>query len=151
MASEAATDRYLADRIAIQDLVFSYNHALDDRDPQLVASLFAADAAVGDKSGAEAIMEAFRQTWAKFTVLHHLTSNVVVHIDGDRASGRSKSMVFRGDAAVATAESPTYVSYEDEFIRTPDGWRFLSRNFTAHPATPPRAEATPVGGPGKSI
>ena len=144
MASETAADQYLADRIAIQDLVFNYNHAMDDGDEGLAASLFAAEATVGNKSGAEAIMEAFRQTWAKFAVLHHLTSNVVVHIEGDRASGRSKSMVFRGDPTLTSADSPTYVSYEDEFIRTPGGWRFLRRSFAAHPATPPRAEAAPA-------
>jgi len=130
----------LADRLAIQDLIYNYNRAVDRRDDGLVESLFAPDAVVGERVGIDAIRDAFRATWSKYTELHHLSTNVVVTIDGDRATARSKSIMLRGtrESPISTAESPTYVLYQDEFVRHDGVWRFSRRSFTAYPATPPR-------------
>jgi len=125
--------RYLADRMAIQDLVHNYNLALDLREDGLIDSLFTVDAVNGDKVGIDAIHEAYRRTWEKFTELHHMSTNLVVEIDGDRASARSKSIVLRGGSELETAEFPIYVVYDDDLVRVNGAWRIQRRRFAGYP------------------
>ena len=64
-----------------------------------------------------------------FPVTQHLMANIEVVLDGDRATART--MVTNPQGA-ATREGPPhffYVGgrYDDEFVRTPDGWRIACR------------------------
>ncbi len=59
---------------------------------------------------------------------HHVTTNEIIELDGDRATVRAYALV--------TKESPPVISslgeYEDTLSRTPEGWRFAHRTFTPH-------------------
>ena len=64
-----------------------------------------------------------------FPVTQHLMSNIDVQLDGDHATART--MVTNPQGA-ATSDGPLhffYVGgrYDDDFVRTPDGWRIANR------------------------
>ncbi|TDW24198.1 nuclear transport factor 2 family protein [Kribbella kalugense] len=137
------------DRLAIQDLVFTYNHALDTGDEELFVSLFVPAATNGPKVGVDAIRDAFRKTAAKYAELHHLSSNLVVDFDGDQATGRSKALIFRSlPGEIADGNAPMYVDYDDVYVHTGQGWKFLSRSFRAADI-PPAVVAPPQNRGGK--
>jgi SnoaL-like domain len=129
-------NRYVVDRLAIQQLVFSYNHAIDEREEALFASLWAPDAGwhfpvetarlgLGHLDGIDAIMGAFRDGARSGRKTHHVTANLVVAIDGDRATGRSKAITSgRG--------RPSLAGYEDVYFRAEGGWKFQLRCVTPH-------------------
>lgn len=62
-------------------------------------------------------------------MLHRL-SNQAITIDGDTAVARTYV-----DALIMAADNQTGVNgigfYDDEIVRTPDGWRIARRRFTA--------------------
>jgi hypothetical protein len=59
----------------------------------------------------------------------HRLSNFVIHIEGDHATARTyvDAMVF-GPGGIGGAHTIGY--YEDELVRTPDGWRIARRSHT---------------------
>ena len=128
--------RYVHDRLAIQQLVFSYNHAIDDRDEALFASLWAPDAGwhfppdsaragLGHLDGIDAIVQAFRRGARSGRQTHHVTSNLVVAVDGDRATGRSK-------AITSGRVRPSLACYHDVYVRAGCEWKFQIRQITPH-------------------
>lgn len=62
---------------------------------------------------------------AETTVYRHLAFNEVIDIDGDRASARNYLLVLRMTDGKPSVSLTGY--YEDELVRTPEGWRFASR------------------------
>ncbi|TDW24193.1 nuclear transport factor 2 family protein [Kribbella kalugense] len=128
------TPAYVADRLAIQELVFSYNRALDKADEELFDSLWAPDAGwhfpdqsdgPGRLDGKAAILGAFRTFVTARRSTHHLTTNLLVTVDGDRASGRSKSYT-------SGRLRPSLASYDDRYVRIDGRWRFARRTITPH-------------------
>jgi hypothetical protein len=131
------TVRELADREAIRDLHSHYcfiqdrahtSHAEDD--VQAFLALCHPDV-VWDNSpdgsrahrGHAAVAEFLRKLWPRFESCMHYVHNLVVEFDSvDRARGRSSF------EAVGDIEGQAFVAagnYENEYIRTPDGWKFL--------------------------
>lgn len=70
--------------------------------------------------GHEAILAAFNARPPRTT--RHFCSNVVIDVEDERtARGHSAVLLFTGDGP------PLVGSFDDRFIATPDGWRFLER------------------------
>lgn len=58
----------------------------------------------------------------------HTVSNPIIHIDGDRATGQWQLLcpsVIENDQSILIGGI-----YDDEFVRTPDGWRFKTIRVT---------------------
>ena len=78
---------------------------------------------------AHAIRAWLDKSLAAFPVTQHLITNIDVRIDGDRAT--SRAMVYNPMGA-ATREGPLHLffmggRYDDELVRTRDGWRIAKR------------------------
>jgi 3-phenylpropionate/cinnamic acid dioxygenase small subunit len=129
-------DAHLVDRLAIHDLVVRYAWAIDTKDWDALDTVFLPDAwldyssnpggAVGHYPEIRAWLE---KSLAPFPVTQHLVTNVDVTVDGDRAT--SRTMVYNPMGA-ATREGPLHFfflggRYDDELVRTPDGWRIAKR------------------------
>lgn len=70
--------------------------------------------------GHEAILAAFKARPPRTT--RHVCSNVVIDVeDAQSARGHSAMLLFTGGAA------PLVGSFDDRFVATPEGWRFLER------------------------
>jgi 3-phenylpropionate/cinnamic acid dioxygenase small subunit len=126
----------LRDRLAIRDLLVRYAWAIDEKDWDALDSVFLADARLdyssnpGGKAGTYAeIRPWLERSLAPFPVTQHLVTNIDVRVDGDRAT--SRTMVYNPMGA-ATREGPLHFfflggRYDDELVRTPDGWRIAER------------------------
>jgi hypothetical protein len=125
----------VADRLAIQDLIARYPLAVDGRDWDALDSLFAADARIdftafgGPAGDLLSTKEFLRDALGGFRRSQHMMGLPAITLDGDRATARTSCnnpMVIDG----ADGETSVWLIglwYDDEFLRTPDGWRFTSR------------------------
>lgn len=120
----------LEDRAALGELVVRYFHAVDARAFDALVGLFLADGEFRHPGGAvrgAAELEAFyREQLARWPATYHYGHGHVVEIAGDRARGLV-------DAHAEHVEDGTCVvaglRYEDEYARTPEGWRFAARTL----------------------
>jgi 3-phenylpropionate/cinnamic acid dioxygenase small subunit len=125
-----------ADRLAISDLIVKYAWAIDTKDWAALDQVFLPDAwldyssnpggAVGSYPEIRAWLE---KSLAPFPITQHLVTNIDVAVDGDRAT--SRTMVYNPMGA-ATREGPPHFfflggRYDDELVRTADGWRIAKR------------------------
>ena len=120
-----------ADRAELIELVARHAQLTDDGDWETRIDLYTEDGEFTSldgvpRQGRDALREAFSATAGRITG-KHITSNTVLHIDGDRAAGQTDFAFFMvtKDAVVPTAVG----RYHDEFVRRPDGWRFQSRRI----------------------
>ena len=122
------------DRAAIAALVFGYAERLDAGDFAGVASLFA-DAVYGMPGGPERCGAAAVQAVLDEKVQRHpdgtprtkhVTTNLVVEVDGVTATARSYFTVLQATARVPL--QPIVAGrYHDRFVRHGGRWRFAAR------------------------
>ena len=124
-----------ADYLEIQQLVARYSYAVDMHggDGSAYAALFAPDGSVGTQAKGTAQLSEFAAQTNKdrsgpaFT--RHFVTNVVIKPAPGGATGRSYLVTL--DAA--EAGKPTTMlgggHYDDIYVKTPQGWRFKSRNY----------------------
>ena len=120
------------DVLAIHQLVARYNFAVDEGDADAYVNTFTPDGvfAVGDQvmSGHDAL-RAFVEGRAGVAPRRHVVSSILVDGEGDTASLRAYLQVIAlfEDGTFRVAAQGTY---DDRIVRTSDGWRFATRNFT---------------------
>ena len=126
-----------SDRAELAELVARHAQLTDDGDWETRVGLYTDDGEFTSldgilRSGRDALREAFAATAGR-VIGKHITSNTVLDVDGDRASGRTDFAFFM---VTTDGVVPTSVGrYHDEFVRGPKGWRFRSRRIL--PLTPP--------------
>ena len=129
---DAATAR------ACERLVYGYARAADFGDSAAAAGFFAADGVLempGGKrfAGRDAIRGRLEQQPAD-QVSRHVITNVLIETAGEgRARGFCYLTLYRGTRTEGPmpAGVPFVVGhYEDEFVRTDEGWRFAFRRLT---------------------
>ncbi len=124
------------DRFEIQDLYARYAFHYDRGEAAEWSGLFTPDGSFG-RAGEEPVrgraeLERFvvENLSANPGVTHH-TSNVLAEPNGpDRARGEAYALVIRVDEEGAV-RLRNVGAYEDELVRTEDGWRFAARVFTS--------------------
>ena len=138
-SSVEARLKIIEDQQQIHDLLIEYGHDLDTRDYVAYGKLFARngtwDGSLGLHKGPEDItaMLAHPQsgrTPAPFDPKNvqsfHLMTNFAIHVDGERATARSKWTFFTKSAD--NKPVPTLSGhYQDTLIREDGQWKFLSR------------------------
>jgi uncharacterized protein (TIGR02246 family) len=122
--------RALVDESAIRDLVRRYAHCVWQGDAAGAADLFAEDAVMdtGDRpplEGRAAILDEYSRTFdgSGFRPFVH---NHVVTLEGDRARGTAYLDL---KATVDGRAMEGWGWYDDEYVRTPGGWRFARRKL----------------------
>ena len=135
MAEAPLSLEEISDRIRINDLLTRYTVAIDSKDWELLDTVFTPDATVDytTSGGIRGLYPEVRTWLAKalsaFSMTQHMISNSVVQIAGDRATART--MVFNPMGS-DTPEGKLHLFYvgayyNDELVRTPDGWRIAVR------------------------
>jgi hypothetical protein len=123
----------ISDRLEIQQLLVDYSTAIDQRRFDDLDRVFTADAyidyrAMGGIDGAYPDVKAWlAQILPNFPAYAHLLGNFAIQIEGDTASSRTlclNPMVLGGEKNKVLFCG---LWYEDEFVRTPDGWRMTRR------------------------
>ena len=115
---------------AIIDLTVTYCWALDSKNFEALASVFAQDATTGlggSQSGIAEIIERVSSALARFPTTQHIVTNHVIAINGDAATSRCYVQVQHvwesGDLYTVGGR------YEDQLSRTPAGWRITHRDL----------------------
>lgn len=123
------------DRIAIHDVLVAYATGIDRRDWDLFRRCFTDDVVaayegVATWNGADEITDYMATAHADMGHTMHRLSNMAVSVDGDRATARTYV-----DAVLMAADGQSGVNpvgfYDDELVRTEDGWRIRRRTFTS--------------------
>jgi 3-phenylpropionate/cinnamic acid dioxygenase small subunit len=120
----------------VAEVLVRYATGIDRRDWKLFRSCFTGDchADYGDSGGVFAGVEALtdfmvRAHAAMGHILHRISNEAVARIADDRVAARSYV-----DAVLMTADNTRGIHaigfYDDELVRTDDGWRIARRRFT---------------------
>jgi len=136
---------YAEDRAAIEDLQARYLFALDFHDPQLYASTFTPDGILdygeGDVKGREAIIKVIggmpsnRVTKGpdgatlRPSAGRHQITNIVIKIDGNKATGRSSWFHVGNDNPQRANTIGGFGHYEDEMVKVKGEWFFTKRKI----------------------
>jgi ketosteroid isomerase-like protein len=131
------------DRAAIENLQARYMFALDWQDPEAYAATFAPDgvlvSAIAQAQGREAIhaevvkmrdndLKAAQPGLFAFSRRHVIT-NVVLEINGERATGRAYWIGYINDNPDRKPELEGYGHYEDELVKLDGEWLFARRTI----------------------
>ncbi|MGB8500934.1 nuclear transport factor 2 family protein [Mycobacterium sp.] len=123
----------ISDRLEIQQLLIDYSTAIDQRRFDDLDRVFTPDAYIdyrvmGGIDGTYPAVKAWlAQVLPNFPVYAHMLGNFDVRISGDTASSRTicfNPMVLGGDSGNVMFCG---LWYDDEFVRTPEGWRMTRR------------------------
>jgi hypothetical protein len=125
----------LADRADLADLLARQGQWLDEQRFDDAGSIFTEDATIrtqsGQSQGLQALTAQARRVHASFAATQHVTSGVLIDIDGDRATVRANLIAtFVRDAAAPEPAAAAGERYRFEAIRTPRGWRFSRLEVT---------------------
>lgn len=121
------------DLAEIAAVIHRYSRAMDCREWELMDEVFVEDATASMNDamflrGREAIVALIRAAIECCSITHHMNSNIEAVIEGDTARVRNLFRAWhRGRDARAQLVFEALGSYEDEFVRTPDGWRIRHR------------------------
>ncbi|MBW2242938.1 MAG: nuclear transport factor 2 family protein [Deltaproteobacteria bacterium] len=142
MTSADDTLRTLADRRELNDLVARYARAIDRRDYPALRQVFTEDVHMsgyrGDPASVEALYSnqgledviAAIQTLEEFEQVHHVVSQQLVEIDGDRATGETYGtthFVWHDDGVLTHR---THVCrYQDRYRRESGRWQIEERRL----------------------
>ncbi|MEY8018671.1 MULTISPECIES: nuclear transport factor 2 family protein [Mycobacterium] len=123
------------DRQDISDLLVRYATGIDRRDWPLFRTVFTDDCEldygeIGAWSGVEAVTDFMERVHAPAGHTLHRLTNQAITLDGDKAMARTyvDALIMFGDNQ-SGANGIGF--YDDEIVRTPDGWRIARRRFTA--------------------
>lgn len=129
------TLEHLADRLAIQDLLVAYSHAIDFQRWDELDGVFTEDAHIdytafgGPEGPFEEIKAYLQNTMPMFAGYYHMVSTSKVDIDGDTATAVT---ICHNPMVLPLPDGGEHVFvcglwYRDTFVRTPAGWRISSR------------------------
>ena len=122
------------DRQDISDVLVRYATGIDRRDWPLFRTVFTDDCeldygVIGTWQGVDAVADFMEKTNALAGHTLHRLTNQVIEVDGDKALSRTYV-----DALIMVGDEGAGVNgigfYDDEIVRTPDGWRIARRRFT---------------------
>jgi 3-phenylpropionate/cinnamic acid dioxygenase small subunit len=122
------------DRQDISELLVRYATGIDRRDWPLFRTVFTDDCEldygeIGAWKGVDAVTDFMEQTHALLGHTMHRLSNMTITVDGDRAVARTYL-----DGLMLAPDNKSGVNavgfYDDEVVRTPDGWRIARRRTT---------------------
>lgn len=123
-------DTVSTDHESIATLIAKHAVYADEGDADQRASLYAHDGQFTGPDGATAKgADEIHTVFASRQPIpgKHVTSNVIIDIDGDGATGRTDFVFLRaGDGGLSVA---AVGHYRDRFTRTEQGWRFARRHI----------------------
>jgi len=122
-----STDTLIADRIEIADLVTRFARLLDEQRWEDAGTVFTDDVAVhsprgGELRGIDKVVGFMRQTEVEGEHTQHVTTDLLVNVDGDQAAVSANSLVYfyrDGQAPHQTGG----LRLASIVVRTPTGWR----------------------------
>jgi 3-phenylpropionate/cinnamic acid dioxygenase small subunit len=125
----------MTDRDDITDVLIRYATGIDRRDWPLFRTVFTDDCVldygeIGTWTGVDAVTQFMEQAHAMAGHTMHRLTNHAITVDGDTATARTYV-----DGLIMSSDNTSGVNavgfYDDELVRTGDGWRVARRRFTS--------------------
>ena len=119
------------DRLEIHELYSRYSHAFDSGDVDAWVALFIPEGRfgvpAGPITGTDGLRRFATERAEQAPGMRHLITNVTLDATGGGANGRAYFLCFRlaGDGRLRLLNIGRY---EDELVKTDDGWRFAARD-----------------------
>jgi uncharacterized protein (TIGR02246 family) len=116
------------DYFEIQQLYAKYNHAIDSGDAEGYADTFTPDGVFNNNAGRDALIKFIKDTWIgrmNGATRQHWNTNLMINGDSKAATGSVYLMLV--DLATKPASIMTMAMYDDQLVKTPQGWRFTKR------------------------
>jgi hypothetical protein len=130
----------VADSLELQQLYARYNMAVDSANAKMLETVFVPDGEF--VSGGRTIkgrgLVPATATVKERPQVRHMASSITFTASPEGARGTSYLMLVNLQAMPPAIMGGGY--YEDVIVKTPDGWRFKTRNYYSQ-ATPPAAPA----------
>jgi hypothetical protein len=131
----AAVNQKIADKQHIRELQNRYSYAIDSGQYDKLDGMFTPDATyhfvTGSTDNLEALKNTIRDALQPLTTSQHINGNQWAEIEGDRATAGCYFTVHMYKEGLADGEHFEMGGrYDDELLRTPDGWRFTCRTIT---------------------
>ena len=128
----------VSDRLELQDLLIRYSEAIDRREFDELDEIFTADAYIDyrDTGGVDGPYPQVKPWLAEtlptyFERNAHMLGLPAIKLAGDTATARTfcfNPMILKGEKpGEKTKVMQVGVWYDDEFVRTADGWRISRR------------------------
>lgn len=130
------------DYVEIQQLYARYNNAIDSGDAEGYAATFVRDGVFNNFTGHDALVQ-FIHDWQdkmKGGTRRHWNTNLAINGTPEGASGSVYLMLI--DVGVRPPVIASAAKYDDQLVRTPQGWRFKKR-ATKGEGPPPAAAPKP--------
>ncbi len=135
VTDERSALQRLVDKDSIHDLIHQYSYCVDHRRYDDVVELFTSDCVVdyGPQPGSSvrsrsALRRLLGDPRGGFEATSHHNANVLVTFESDdRATVRTSVYAWHKQTDGTTPKLWGY--YHDSVVRTPDGWRFASRQL----------------------
>ena len=122
----------------IENLIYTYAERIDAGELESVAELFREAAIVAPAqdshvAGYAAVLAMYQQACRIYEATgtpqtKHLTTNVIIEVDGDEGRARSYFTVIQATEALAL-QPIISGRYHDTFVRSDNGWRFEERKM----------------------
>lgn len=117
---------------ACSNLVTDYAYHRDQFNAKEFADLFTEDASLTVVNqtwvGRADIQKRIEDLKTGSTIRHEMSTIRIVPIDADHATGVSYATIYSAPAGETTVKGFTLMGeYHDEFVRTPEGWKFSKR------------------------
>ena len=131
----AAGNQEIADKQHILELQNRYSYSIDSGQYDNLDAMFTPDATYNFVTGSTYNIEALKKTiqdaLQPLTTSQHINANQWAEIEGDRATARCYFTVHMHKEGLVDGEHFEMGGrYDDELLRTPDGWRFSKRTIT---------------------
>jgi uncharacterized protein (TIGR02246 family) len=132
------------DYFEIQQLYSKYNHAIDSGDGEAYADTFTPDGVFNNNAGREALVKFVKDAWVgrmNGATRQHWNTNLLINGDSNKATGSVYLMLV--DLSTKPVSVMTMAMYDDQLVKTPQGWRFTKRQTkrVGPPAAPAPAAA----------
>lgn len=142
------------DEAQLRDLALGYARMMDDRAFDRLPEVFAADGLLSgpgyEMKGYDALAQGLKGL-ERFEATLHCVHNAYFELDGDRGTGEVYCVANHVHSEPGVAmRLDMGIRYQDEYVRTPAGWRIQQRvfNLVWESETPMRigADGRPTGG-----
>jgi hypothetical protein len=127
-AQNGRAGSYAEERALIENLQSRYLFALDFKDHDLYVTTFTEEGILDVGNGAVVGREAIKAAVANMPGGRHHITNLVLRIDGDRATGRAAWM-HTGKNAEGRMTIGGYGHYEDDLVKVDGEWLFARRRI----------------------
>jgi hypothetical protein len=126
------------DKLEILEMIGRYSHGVDDLQAETYAGVFMEDGAFKGPNGAgvkgqgqfKGLINIYKARRGNLRWRHHQSTTIFLELGENRAVTRTYLMTT---GMVQEGEPPASgltAMYEDEFVRTPAGWRIKSREIS---------------------